>query len=687
MSSRTHVEAIFVSCDIVGHGADSDQSRQVARIESLNACIRRVCGQYFGSEVIWASGGDGGHVAFLDDSHIETAIELIGNLFQWAQAQEASVNEPWSKLRLTAHRGPVSVIEGADGRRDLAGDGINLCGSLLKFGAPETVLVTSEFRDLIERKRTSGGEVLPQITFDRERMIYLKHHRPNTVAHMSLPGAFVSSQAVSAGSDRDMLESAVSNSRFWAAIYHAKRLLQIDSTDPIATSTLPLISPSQLVISGPASGRVEAHPLFSQMNRQSMQDLVQNAHLVERDDGETICLQGDAGDAMFIVLRGQIGVVQSAPHAAPQVQPRPLFDLSFGEGRIVGELALALSRRRTTTLQAIGQTAFLSINYSTLQSLLAAKPRNARLERAFNEFLLDRSLSFICGNCSYLSQDATSPLAGIDQPWERLTEGSQQLTLDWREADSFLTSRDRFKDSGLYILAGGRLTEASQIDAVRKILDAQNLPIAFINLPNAIVSHYHNFQIDPESGSSLVKIIHISDRALTSFGPAAYGKLLDAIKLQLSKQFVFDVFISYASQDEHIATVWRDTMQRSGLRVYMSRPEGLRRFKNEIELALAESLVMIPFVSDRATAPDGEVGWVQREIGYRRTLFDEAHCNILPIELTRGMAQSLADGFSAIAVTGTGQDSIGEAIEAVQAVRSGKKAPPFAVHHEEKARL
>jgi hypothetical protein len=87
---------------------------------------------------------------------------------------------------------------------------------------------------------------------------------------------------------------------------------------------------------------------------------------------------------------------------------------------------------------------------------------------------------------------------------------------------------------------------------------------------------------------------------------------------------------------------------------------------------------MAPFVSDRATRAEGQAGWVQREIEYRKTLFDEDHCNILPIELTPGLSESFADGFSAISVSGDGSRDVAEAIEAIRAVRQGKRAPPFA---------
>jgi hypothetical protein len=231
------------------------------------------------------------------------------------------------------------------------------------------------------------------------------------------------------------------------------------------------------------------------------------------------------------------------------------------------------------------------------------------------------------------------------------------------------------------------VTEASQSEAVAKHLDPHDLPLAFVDLPNAVASHNHVYQVDQAAGSSVVSIVRISERALRSFGPTVYSRLVEAVKRQLASQFVFDAFISYSNRDEHIAVVWREAMERAGLRVYMSRPEAMRKFKNEIELALAESLVMVPFVSDRAVGPEGQEGWVQREIKYRKTLFDEDHCNILPIELTRGLSEAFADGFSAITISGSGEDAVAQAIDAIASVRRGERPPPFSAHRRDRARI
>lgn len=685
MRTETPTNAIFVSCDIVGHGETGDHDQQLARVQDLNDCIKRVCADYFGAGAIWASGGDGGHMALLGANHAPVAIRLLEALFSWAHGGATPSAGQNIKLRLTTHFGPVSVIEGADGRSELVGDAINTCGSLLKFAEPEAVLATAPFRDYIRRLQSAGDPILDRVKFGPERRVYLKHGRSILLMPLSVEGSFSSHDDGLNRSDRVLLQRSLQAGDSWSVIYHAKRLLQVNSSDSDAIEALQALKPSQLVVSGPGSSRLEAHPLLSQMNRQSVHDLVRGAQLVERDDGELICAQDDTGDAMFIIVKGKIGVAAVEASATGGSEPAPL-DLSFAPGQVVGELALALNRRRTASLQAIGPTAFLSISYATLRGLFEARVANPRLQRAFNEFLLDRSLRFLCSQCDYLAKGEGAPLAGITQPWETMVEDSEYMNFDWRDDAAPFASGERFASTGLYILAGGRLIEATQNEVVTKRLDGQNLPIVLVDLPNTLVSNSHPFQIDPEC-SATVNIVRISERALRSFGPTVYAKLVAAIRRQLAQQFIYDVFISYSHRDEHIVAAWRTAMEQAGLRVYMSRPDAMKKFKPEIELALAESLVMAPFVSDRATGAEGEPGWVQREIEYRKTLFDEDHCNIMPIELTSGLSGKFADGFSAIVITGDGSSAVAEAIDAIRAVRQGTRPPPFAAKRVNRQRI
>ncbi len=673
------VDAIFVSCDIIGHSDTGDHDAQSRRLVSLNACIRDACGSAMGVSALWASGGDGGHMTFLDETDTGVALALINALFHWQRT--AGIG-----LRLTAHGGPVALIEGADGRREVSGDGINLCGSLLHHGTAGLVLASGQFRDAMLKRAASGDAAATSVRFDNEQIVYLKHRRATLVMAMSREGAFTSQPLLASRSDRHLLDAAVANGDPWTIIYYAKRLLQVDSADPGATAALQTISPNQLVMAAEMPGRVVSHPLLSQMNRQSLHDMVRAAPLVEREDGDVICAQGDTGDAMFIVVRGAIGVSVSTTGPDGEVRPIPL-DVSFTAGQMVGELALALmNHHRTATLQAIGATAFLSISYATLRGLLDERPVNIRLQRAFNEFLLSRSLRYICGRCDYLAQGDDAPLSAITEPWDMLADDAEQLKLDWREAESQLMSPDRFEHPGLYILAGGSLVEASQNAVVAKRLHASDLPIVYADLPGGFVSRNLPYQLDPDGGPN-VNIIRVSDRALKAFGPAAYARLLSAVRRQFARQFVFDAFISYSHRDEPIASAWKAAMEDAGLRVYMSRPDAMHRFKPEIELALAESLVMLAFVSEHAIGPDGQPGWVHREIDYRKSVFDEAHSNILPVELTRGLSPAFADGFSAIVATGNTERDVDQAIAAIKAVRSAVRPPPFALRRDAAARI
>ena len=112
MESEAPRNAAFVSCDIVAHGEDTDHARQLNRIKSLNACVAEVCGERFGEEVIWSSGGDGGHVALFSEDKCRLALDLVSRLYAWARQSKLGPNGDDLKLRLTAHYGPASVIRG-----------------------------------------------------------------------------------------------------------------------------------------------------------------------------------------------------------------------------------------------------------------------------------------------------------------------------------------------------------------------------------------------------------------------------------------------------------------------------------------------------------------------------------------------------------------------------------------------
>src|SRR5215216_1637050 len=64
----------FVSCDIVGHSGESDVGVQTARIARINGIIAEFVEPSDRNSGIWASGGDGGHVALAGDGSESRAV-------------------------------------------------------------------------------------------------------------------------------------------------------------------------------------------------------------------------------------------------------------------------------------------------------------------------------------------------------------------------------------------------------------------------------------------------------------------------------------------------------------------------------------------------------------------------------------------------------------------------------------
>lgn len=680
--------AAFVSCDIIGHGRELEHSKQLQRVKSINEIVRKVCGKQLGKGIIWASGGDGGHVAFLEEKlgpkAVRLSVRLIRDFFKWSQEEKRKSE---FELRLTAHLGPVSIVDGADDRKQLVGDGINFCGSLLTFGTPGAVVVSSAFKKFVDRGLGQRDKLVNGTHFHDEQSVYLKHFVIHTLYFMSIDQEFESQRGFPDKSDYIQLSEACDKGVDWHIIYHAKRLLQVDSSNEKAREAIKHINPKSLMIKGSRGGESEAHPLFSQMTRKALERFIHHAHLVEREDGEVICELGDSGDTMFIVLKGQVGVVITRYSSLKNKEGlKVAYGLRLCEGEILGEIALALRRKRTATLQAIGPTAFLAVNYNGWCDLLSKKPKLIRLERSFENFLMSRILEHLCHKTIYLSNQRGGPLVDLEDPWEELVDDSERIVFPWQEIDEISPNQNPFDQPGLYILTNGRLVESLQLKGAWKTLNGDEFPIIFADLPNDLVSVQHKYRINPDEPSDNITIIRISDSAFREYGGnlKTYMNLVKAVSRQLSSQFLFDVFISYAHGDEKIAEFWRKKMQGANLKVYISSKESIKakKFKDEIEVAIADSLVMMPLISSNALVSGPKESWVETEIRHRMKQFEGGNDNILPIELTPKIIEKvkLLDGYSAIRISGGDQPAIDEAIEEIRLYKTGDKPPPFTRH-------
>ena len=672
--SIDQVQATIVSCDIIGHGKEPEHSRQIVLIKELNDIVRESLQRFDHQEVVWASGGDGGHIAFLTDEGVVEAIALIQRLKEWADRQTI-------KLRVTVHTGLVSAIEGADGRPQLVGDGINLCGSLVTFGVPRSVVVTEAFRDHVNAM-IRNGVPLPELEFRDERVVYLKHFAAHHLYLLSLADDPPETLLLER-SDHKKIQEARDNDNLWQMIYYMKRMLQINSMDPDALRALNEIESGSLMYY--PKSRPVIHPLLGVIPRPALLRLLQASELIEREDGDIICRRNDTGDSLFIVLKGEIGVV-TKPQTDHADHSRPA-DIRIGEGGLVGELALALNRRRTATLQVLGPTALLTINYNALNALLKKESPRSSLRINFEKFLEERILEHICRHVPYLNlphvdvEDALTP-----EFRDRLVDGAETFTIEPQQlrqlsfGDTVSLGEDGSIDlsrDGLYILASGELDEAFSSNRIHKKLRGEEFDILFASLPGEIVSIDRKYKLTP---NKRITVIWISTIALAEYAQEKYRHIIRRIRRRLASQMLFDVFISYSRENEELASLWRDELQKAGLTIFMNTPERLKSFEPEIDFALAESRVLVPIISRAALKTE----WVMREIDKRKKIFDENHANILPIETEFRLAEVMAVGFTPVVSGRRGseeeQRSMASVIETIRAVRDGDAPLPYLLH-------
>jgi len=150
--------------------------------------------------------------------------------------------------------------------------------------------------------------------------------------------------------------------------------------------------------------------------------------------GEVLFRQGDAGDALYVVVSGEVAVIADGP---------PRLELTrLGESSFFGEIALVTSETRTATVEATRATELLVFKRAAVEELCAAEPALLSvILAAVRERLVSRLI-------------ATSPLF---QPFA----GDERQALVGRfrcrdaPAGSVLLAQGMRAD-GLYVLLSGR---------------------------------------------------------------------------------------------------------------------------------------------------------------------------------------------------------------------------------------
>lgn len=120
-------------------------------------------------------------------------------------------------------------------------------------------------------------------------------------------------------------------------------------------------------ISDAARAALRASALTLSLGRGGVDRLVDRAELIELSPREVLFRQGDPGDTLFVVIAGEVRVMQ-------EESPRREIG-RLAEGAFFGEIALVTSAPRSATVEAAGAPAeLLALSRDAIDELCAAEP-------------------------------------------------------------------------------------------------------------------------------------------------------------------------------------------------------------------------------------------------------------------------------------------------------------------------
>jgi CRP-like cAMP-binding protein len=136
----------------------------------------------------------------------------------------------------------------------------------------------------------------------------------------------------------------------------------IDELEMEDIEEIPLGEPR--LVGAAAADALSRTPLFAGLSREALESLVQQLTLVHLAADEVLFKEGDPGDALYVIVEGEVAVLSEGP---PQVEMARL-----GPGAFMGEVALMTDQPRSATVTATEDAELLRIDRKTLSGVLAS---------------------------------------------------------------------------------------------------------------------------------------------------------------------------------------------------------------------------------------------------------------------------------------------------------------------------
>ncbi|MDB4957024.1 MAG: putative transcriptional regulator, Crp/Fnr family [Myxococcales bacterium] len=209
-----------------------------------------------------------------------------------------------------------------------------------------------------------------------------------------------------------------------------------ESTELELTDLEEIPLPEPRVLGVAAALALSKTPLFAGLPREALESLVAQLQLVELLAGDILFKEGDLGDALYVIVEGEVSVQAEGP---PRVEMARL-----GAGSFIGEVALMTDQPRSATVSATTDSQLLRIDRKTLATVLATHGEVlSALLRFVRDRLVDRWMR-------------TSPLLRPFPESERANLANRFSFLECDPGSKLLGAGQ--KPDGLYIVLAGNFS-------------------------------------------------------------------------------------------------------------------------------------------------------------------------------------------------------------------------------------
>ena len=156
--------------------------------------------------------------------------------------------------------------------------------------------------------------------------------------------------------------------QIWYSLHRIGQSIPFPIRD-IRTNGSPVHLPSRAIDQRTIQTRLEALPLFASLDRSVAATLAEQARCESFAPGELVIAQGAVGQALYVLLEGEVQVERHAGHGGLRV----LATLTRND--LFGEISLCTGAAHSASVRCLAESVILVIEKSTLIPVMDQEPR------------------------------------------------------------------------------------------------------------------------------------------------------------------------------------------------------------------------------------------------------------------------------------------------------------------------